>query len=179
MHPCKLRYFIWIPSNISPNISATQDKGNTFNLLTKLKWQTCRKEVSVAVNEWLFSVEHFRGHRQTWPLFLDCPFLFSPLVFSNTDTAKTQVHIFSNYIFIIIYYIDMRSTMVIKGGEMYIIKEEDSFSKIIDIVCKVIPRIWRLQPGGSSPLGIHNIVDIEYPSSIYGFWLPLWYLQTF
>jgi len=31
--------------------------------------------------------------------------------------------------------------MVIKGKEMYIIKEEDSFSNRIDIVCMVIPKI--------------------------------------
>jgi len=67
--------------------------------------------------------------------------LFSPLVFSNTDTAKTQVHMFFNYIFILTYHIDMRSTMVIKGKEVYIIKEEDSFSNRIAIVCMVIPEI--------------------------------------
>jgi hypothetical protein len=66
-----------------------------------------------------------------------------------------------------------------KGKEMYIIKEKDSFSNRIDIVCMVIPKIWRIQTWGSSPLVIRNIVDIEYPSSIYGFCLPLWYLQTF
>jgi hypothetical protein len=62
---------------------------------------------------------------------------------------------------------------------MYIIKEKDSFSNRIDILCMVIPKIWRLQTWGSSPLVIRNIVDIEYPSSIYGFCLPLWYLQSF